>query len=361
MRGIWISCYDHVSACGKTAEEYKAETDVMFRTISENGFNTAFIHLRAFSDSFYKSDIYPYSKYIAGVQGGELAFDPFEIMLTSAKENGVAVHGWINPFRVSTNPDPSLLHESNPAKTILDSGNANGEIAVLENGIYYNPSCVANHRLVIDGVREILSKYNIDGIHIDDYFYPSTSEEVDGIQYGEYKESGGTLPLGEWRTANVNAFVSALYSAVRSHDGVMFSISPSADTEKNKNELYADCELWLSAQGYADVIIPQIYYGFDHDKFAFESMINQWGSYERNGGVTLACGIAAYKCSAEDEYAGGGKDEWLTSNDVLARQIKSVRSNPDFSGFVVFSYSDLIRDDASDEILNLKEIINTEK
>ena len=90
-------------------------------------------------------------------------------------------------------------------------------------------------------------------------------------------------------------------------------------------------------------------------------MINQWGSYERNDGVTLACGIAAYKCSAEDEYAGGGKDEWLTSNDVLARQIKSVRSNPDFSGFVVFSYSDLIRDDASDEILNLKEIINTEK
>ena len=362
MRGIWISCYDHISAANKTEEEYKAETDEMFRIISDNGFNTAFIHLRAFSDSFYKSGIYPYSSYIAGSQGADLTFDPFEIMLERAKENEVSVHGWINPFRVSTKSDPSLLHQSNPAKKIIDSRNENGEICILANGIYYNPSCTANHKLVIDGVREILSKYDIDGIHIDDYFYPSTSEEVDRIQYNEYTQSGGILPLDEWRTVNVNAFVSALYSAVKSYGSdKIFSISPSADTDKNKNELYADCGLWLSAEGYADLIIPQIYYGFEHNKFAFESMINKWSSFERNDSVALVCGIAAYKCSAEDEYAGSGKTEWLTNSNVLSRQVASIRSNPNFSGFVVFSYSDLIRDDASEEILNLKEIINTEK
>ena len=83
IRGIWSSCYDHISAANKTEEEYKAETDEMFRIISDNGFNTAFIHLRAFSDSFYKSEIYPYSSYIAGSQGADLTFDPFEIMLES--------------------------------------------------------------------------------------------------------------------------------------------------------------------------------------------------------------------------------------------------------------------------------------
>ena len=238
MRGIWISCYDHISAAGKTAEEYESETDGMFRTVSENGFNTAFVHLRAFSDSFYKSDIFPYSSYIAGVQGADLPFDPFEIILKSAEKYGVDIHGWINPFRVATNPNPALLDESNPAKKIIAEGNTNGEICILENGIYYNPSCTSNHKLVIDGVREILSKYDIGGIHIDDYFYPSTSETVDRIQYDTYRNSGGTLPLEEWRTVNVNAFVSALYSAVKSYGNeIIFSISPSADITKNRNEL----------------------------------------------------------------------------------------------------------------------------
>ncbi len=361
MHGIWISCYDHISAEGKTEEEYKSETDKMFRNIADFGLNTAFIHMRAFSDSFYKSDIFPYSSYIAGTQGNKLAFDPFEIMLKSAEENGISVHGWINPFRVSTNPDPALLHKDNPAKKILESGNPDREIVVLQNGIYYNPSCTSNHKLVIDGVREILENYNICGIHIDDYFYPSTDEAVDSIQYKQYIQSGGTLPLNEWRTANVNAFVSGLYNTVKSYgDEIIFSISPSADSEKNKNELYANCELWLKEKGYADLIIPQIYFGFEHTKFAFTDLMNKWSSFEKNPDVDLACGIAAYKCSLEDEYAGSGSNEWLNQNDILARQVSAIQNSSDYSGFVIFSYSDLERGTASEEFDNLRKILITE-
>ncbi len=361
MRGIWISCYDHISAEGKTESEYKSETDKMFRNIADCGLNTAFIHLRAFSDSFYKSDIFPYSSYIAGEQGNDLSFDPFEIMLQSAEENGISVHGWINPFRVSTNPDPALLNNNNPAKMILESGNSDGEIIIIENGIYYNPSCISNHKLVIDGVREILKKYDISGIHIDDYFYPSTDESVDGFQYEQYIKSGGTLPLDEWRTANVNAFVSGLYNAVKSYgEEITFSISPSADINKNRNELYADCELWLKEKGYADLIIPQVYFGFEHSKFAFNDLIDKWSSFERNSNVDLACGIAAYKCAFEDEYAGTGVNEWLNQNDILARQVSAIKSSSDYSGFVVFSYSDLERGTATEEIDNLRKILFTE-
>lgn len=360
IRAIWISCYDYTSAAGKTREQYKSITDTMFRNIRDMGLNTAFVHLRAFSDAFYKSDIYPYSSYIAGKEGASLAFDPFEVLLESAKTYGISVHGWINPFRVSTKKDTSLLSASNPAKKILDAGNADGQICILSNGIYYNPSHTANHKLIIDGVREIIGKYDIDGIHIDDYFYPSTSAEVDKIQYNQYKANGGKLSLSEWRISCVNAFVSALYSAVKTADPALtVSISPAGSFEKNYNEYYADFRLWLSAEGYADLIIPQIYFGFEHETLGFEKLLKQWGTQKRNSKVKLVCGIAAYKCALKDSYAGAGTAEWQKNSDILARQLKCIRSNGNYCGFAVFSYQDLTRNACKTEIQNLKNAVNT--
>ena len=360
LRGIWISCYDHINAKDKTRAQYKAETDKMFKNIKEHGLNTAFIHLRAFSDAFYESDIYPYSAYIAGKEGASLPFDPFEVMLESAQKYDVSVHGWINPFRVSTKSDISLLSSKNPAKKIIDSGNENGEICILSNGIYYNPSCPENHGRIIDGVREINSKYDIDGIHIDDYFYPSTDEKVDKIQYSQYKTDGGTLSLPEWRKANVNAFVSALYSAVKAHDSsLIVSISPSAKLEENESKIYADVGLWLSRKGYADLIIPQIYFGFEHETLGFEKLLKQWGTLPRSSSVKLACGIAAYKCGVADNYAGTGKKEWQQNSDILARQVKSIQNNSNYSGFVIFSYQDLIRSECRTEMDNFKDTVKT--
>ncbi len=358
LRGIWISCFDHISAAGKTRAEYKAATDKMFSNIRDCGLNTAFVHLRAFSDAFYQSDIYPYSVYIAGKEGATLPFDPFAVMLESASQYGISVHGWINPFRVSTKKDPSLLSGKNPAKAILDSGNAEGEICILSNGIYYNPSCPSNHERIIDGVREIISKYDIDGIHIDDYFYPSTAAEVDKKQYAQYKAAGGTLSLSDWRRNCVNAFVSSLYSAIKSFDSsLVFSISPAAQLDKNLNELYADCELWLSKAGYADLIIPQIYFGFEHETQDFRFLLEKWSSISRASGVRLACGIAAYKCATNDKYAGSGASEWQNNTDILARQLKAIRNNKNYCGFVVFSYQDLTRNACKTEIRNLKKAV----
>lgn len=358
LRGIWISCYDHVPAAGKTREQYKASTDTMFKNIKDMGLDTAFVHLRAFSDAFYKSDIYPYSSYIAGKEGADLPFDPFEVMLESAAKYGISVHGWINPFRVSTKKDASLLSAKNPAKKIIDSGNAEGEICILSNGIYYNPSCPSNHKRIIDGVREIINKYDIDGIHIDDYFYPSTDESVDKKQYSQYKSDGGTLSLADWRRNCVNAFVSALYSAVKAADSSLtVSISPAGQLDKSYNEYYADCELWLSRTGYADLIIPQIYFGFEHETLAFTSLLNKWGNLSRASGVKLACGIGAYKCATTDKYAGTGSSEWKNNTDILSRQLTAIRKNSNYGGFVVFSYQDLNRSACKTEINNLKNTI----
>lgn len=357
MRAVWISCYDYTCAAGKDENSYKKITDEIFRNIKNCGFNTAFVHLRAFGDAFYDSEIFPYSSYIAGSEGAELPFDPFEILLASAEECGISVHGWINPFRISTKNDPELLCPENPAKKILDSGNADGDVCILENGIYLNPASTAAQKLVLDGVREILTKYDVDGIHIDDYFYPSTDTSIDKKQYSEYLNAGGALSLTEWRTECVNAFVSGLYSTVKAVDSqLVVSISPSAKIESNKATLYADCEFWLSQKGYADIIIPQIYFGFEHESNAFADLLRQWASLPRHSEVKLMCGIAAYKCAQADEYAGTGTNEWLDSSDILARQLEAVRADGNFIGIAVFSYSDLIRESCSREIENLTNL-----
>ncbi|MBO5411068.1 MAG: family 10 glycosylhydrolase [Clostridia bacterium] len=344
MKAVWISCYDYTSADGKTEEEYKAVTDSMFRTISEKGLNTAFVHLRAFGDAFYESDIYPYSAYIAGTEGADLPFDPFAVLLESAENNGISVHGWINPFRISYRNDVSRLSEKNPAKKLVESGNGNAQICILENGIYLNPASPEAQKTVFDCIREILGKYKISGIHIDDYFYPSTDESIDKMQYTEYTASGGALNLTEWRRENVNAFVSAMYSLVKSYgDELTVSISPCAEIDKNKDKLFADVELWLSSEGYADVIIPQIYYGFEHEDRPFGSVLEEWGQLKRNKNVALVCGLAAYKTGTADEYAGKGKNEWVDNNNVIARQINKVENKLDYNGYVIFSYSDLVR------------------
>ena len=357
IRGVWISCYDHISAKGKTEDEYRTEIKEMFRNISDYGLNMAFVHLRAFSDAFYESEIFPYSSYIAGSQGASLPFDPFEIMLECADEYEISVHGWINPFRVSTKTDISAISDKNPAKEIIES--ENGEICILDNGIYYNPACESNHRLILDGIREIIGKYDIDGIHIDDYFYPSDNEVIDKIQYDEYLLQGGRLSLSEWRKTKVNAFVSALYSTVKSEDeNLIVSISPAAEIDKNENELYADCRLWLSAEGYADMIIPQIYFGFNHDKLPFEDTLAKWGNLERNPSVALLCGIAAYKCDENYKYSDENeKNDWQSKKNNLAMQTNQIRENKNYGGFVMFSYGNLTDENCREEISNLKKLI----
>lgn len=363
IRGVWISCYDHISAYGKTESEYLAETDRMFETIKNCGLNTAFVHLRAFSDAFYESDIFPYSEYIAGSQGNNLPFDPFEIMLESAEKHGVSVHGWINPFRISSKTDIWALCETNPARKFFESGNKDGEICILDNGIYYNPTNVSNQKLILDGVREIITKYDIDGIHIDDYFYPSTDESIDKIQFERYKSDGGKLSLAEWRKATVNVFVTALYSAVKSaNKDLIVSISPAANVKTNENELYADCRLWLSSEGYADLIIPQIYFGFNHETLPFTETLSEWSSFERNASIRLACGIAAYKCNENCSYYNENeKNDWQSRKNNLELQVRMIKENKNYCGFAVFSYGDLINDSCKEEISNLKHLLTENK
>ncbi len=340
LRAAWLSFYEFPGIEGKTADGYFSEAEKLFSELEKCGINTVFLHLRAFCDSFYPSAIFPASRYAVG-RGGKFTFDPLKLLLSAAGNYGIAVHAWINPFRVSLKNDVDSLPEGSPAKKLLQNKSTASAVSVLESGIYLNPASDEARCLILDGVREILDNYEVAGVHIDDYFYPETGKEIDRAEYESYVSLGGESPLDEWRRDNVSAFVASMYSLVHGR-GKVFSVSPAANLQRNYEELYADVERWLAEPGYADWIIPQIYYGFENGTIPFADCAEKWAGLERCGPVKLICGLGFYKCGNEDTGTKAGREEWLKNDDIISRQIEFIRQTGEYGGFSLFSCGGLI-------------------
>ena len=175
-------------------------------------------------------------------------------------------------------------------------------------------------RLIVDGIREILSRYDVDGIHFDDYFYPPSCGDFDKGEYEEYRRNGGKLSLDFFRRENVSNLLSLSYSAVKSFgEEKIFSVSPSGDMVRNYNEIYADVSLWCKG-GYCDMIIPQLYYGFLNESKPFSDVLSQWLTLTDKSKVKLVIGLALYKVGEKDEFAGKGENEWKENGDIIKGQ-----------------------------------------
>jgi uncharacterized lipoprotein YddW (UPF0748 family) len=352
---VWLT-YSEIGSFvkNKTESEYRKSLEALFENLKENKINTVFYQCRAFCDSFYNSDIFPVSKYITA-NSNIPAFDPFEIFLEKAEKYNISVHCWINPYRISYDADFKNLPKNSPARKLYKADE--NTLIVCKEGIFLNPATDEARALVLSGIREILKKYRVDGIHFDDYFYPETKEINDDELYKEYKKQGGKLSLAEWRRENVNVLVSSVYSFVKSHnENMIFSISPSADIEKCKNVFFCDVEKWCREEGFVDLIIPQIYYGFENEEMAFEKVFKEWDDLCKNQNVKLLCGLAAYKCGREDKFAGKGKNEWTENVNILSTQYEQALVSPVWQGFSLFSYSYCFGDNVTE--ISKKEIKN---
>lgn len=340
IRALWISIYDLSEFKGISEGGFRAKAENMFADIAGRGFNHIFLQVRPFSDAFYKSEIFPWSKYISGEEGKSPGYDPLAVFIKVAHSHNLKLHAWINPYRISaTSSEMKHLADSNPAKSMYEKNTS--DIYVSQQGIYYNPASLTVQKLILDGVRELVNNYDIDGIHIDDFFYPTTSEDIDKTEYEKYKQNSGNLTLDQFRLEQVNAFVSGMYSVAKAKDeSIIVSISPGADIDKNMNELYADVRSWSQKEGFCDWLIPQIYYGFKNESKPFRETVKEWETLADERCVKLIIGLASYKCGEIDSYAGKGQNEWRENNDILSRQLKFLRAEK-LSGYAIFSYGSL--------------------
>lgn len=339
IRAVWLF-YREISMAvenGGTAESYTRKINEIFDKCVSLGINTVFFHVRPFADSFYPSELFPMSEYVTGKQGGAIDYDPLKIAVSLAHQKNISIHAWINPFRISFSDDEKLLCESNPAKELIKKGS--DRVCKVGGGLYFNPADEENHRLIINGVREIVNNYDVDGVHIDDYFYPSTDECTDKNLYDAYIKGGGALPLSDWRIQKINSFVSSLYSAVKAQNkNLIVSISPAGNIDNNYKSLYGDVKRWGSTKGYCDWLIPQIYFGFENSVLPYEKAVLKWRKITSEKSVRLIAGLAAYKAAQKD-------GEWA-SDDIISHQWSFAAENG-YDGFAMFSYSSLVSDDFS--------------
>jgi len=347
VRGVWISYIELQSSfSGRTAESFRAAFAEKMENCKSLGINTVYVHLRAFGDAYYESEIFPWAKPITGNIGQAPGFDPLKIMLEEAHARGISFHGWLNPMRLPGDSDMSKISTDLPLGKWYNGGaeNKKGTFIVKSGDNWFlNPAYPEVRKLITDGAAEILRNYNIDGLHIDDYFYPpNTAESFDRAAFSasDVGLSGGHANLSDFRLENCTKMVKSLYEVTKAaNPALLFGISPQGNIE-NCYALYADVRKWASQVGYCDYIAPQLYYGFNNATQPFDKCLEQWENLVKNSGVKLIPGLAIYKIGLEDAWAGdSGRTEWLNYDDILKRQMDLAVQAQNYGGVIFFSYN----------------------
>ena len=339
FRGVWVSYI--TTDMGKdrgNEEKFRSKTETIMKDIRDIGADTVIYQVRPFCDSYYPSKLFPFSHLISGEQGKDPGFDPLEIALETAKKYGLKFHAWVNPMRVSLEKTPGTLSQNNPCVKWLNDSDKSNDKYILKYGgtVYLDPAYPEVRRLIIDGVREIVRNYDVDGIQIDDYFYP---ENIDIKN----------------KTINIDMLVAGIFSAVHSQrSDCVFGISPQCDPD-NDLRMGADVRRWCRIGGYADYICPQLYVSEEHPALPFEKAAGIWKEMMKDSDVTFYAGLAFYKAGTDADNG-----TWKLHSDNIARQEK-LSLKYGFSGTMLFSYEDLKDPAKQEEKRRLTEEMKNEK
>ncbi|WP_346236481.1 glycoside hydrolase family 10 protein [Niabella insulamsoli] len=269
--------------------------------------NAVFVQIKGMGDAFYNSPYEPWSANISGTRGQNPGYDVLKFMIDEAHARNIEFHAWINPFRIATrasnaSPYPPL-HSSIPANWVVSH----------EKWQTYNPAVPEARQRLADIVKDIITKYNVDGIHMDDYFYPDPSAAGQMVSdAGDYATYGaGIATIEDFRRSNVDKAIKGVHDIiVATKPEVVFSISPTSDFAYNRNTLYADIKKWAT-EGWMDVVIPQIYHNS-----SFASRLNEWDIF--NNKPHLMIGHGYYLMTSTSE---------LTNQFTLTKNKKAVVGN----------------------------------
>ena len=343
MEGIWVSTtlnLDYPSKGTTDSSILKSEADTIINNCADIGITDIFFQVRPEADAFYKSDIYPWSQRLTGSQGTapDNNFDPLEYWINQSHNKGIKLHAWINPYRVTNTAAVTVdsLSYGSPARQHPEW------VKECEGKLYFDPAIPEVQELVVKGVEEIVSNYDIDGIHMDDYFYPGSNFDDDE----SYTKYGNDMNKEDWRRENVNTLVNTLHNKIKKLDkGVEFGISPVGVWANKKNnplgsntygsesyyKNYADTRKW-ALEGWVDYIAPQIYWEIGNKTIDYKEAVTWWADTLKDCDTKLYVGLADYKCdgvSASSPWHNG---------KAIEEQIALNKSIDKVSGEIHFRY-----------------------
>lgn len=346
FRSSWIASVDNIdwpSEQGLSADEQKDELKNALDADKEAGMNATIVQIKPAADAFFPSDYAPWSKYLTGEQGKDPGYDPVSFAVEEAHARNMEFHAWMNPYRVANDTtDTGDLVEGHPAREHPEW--------VIEYGgqLYYDPGNPDAREYIIDSFLEVVENYDVDAIHMDDYFYPYPVEGETFDDEETYQEYGADQfdDKEDWRRHNVDVFVEELSEGIKDIDShVKLGISPfgiwrnaSTDPEgsdtnglESYDDLYADTKKWVEHE-WIDYINPQIYWYFENPPAAYEKLADWWSDLVADKDVHLYTGHAAY------QIGSGG--EWDDPEEVPDQLAYNTSLNID--GSVFFSHQDLV-------------------
>lgn len=353
MLAVWVPYMSiDMSGTDRSENSYRKKIENIMKNIHDIGANTVIFQVRPFCDALYNSEIFPTSHIISEKQGETIGYDPLKTAIEIAHKYDLSFHAWINPLRIKSKEIPEPLADNNPYMIWKNDDIKENDNYTFTSGgsLYLNPAYPEVRKLIIDGAREITENYDIDGIQIDDYFYPENGGDFDKNEYNLYtKESGKIhLSLEEWRQENINMLVSGLYSATHEKNGCVFGISPQCNTD-NDIKMGADVFKWCSYFGYADYICPQLYISENHPTLPYKTAAEKWRKMTTQKNIKLYFGLALYKIGTDADNG-----TWLLKDNNIISQMEIGRK-AGADGFMLYSYDSLLNESVAKEVAAIAE------
>jgi uncharacterized lipoprotein YddW (UPF0748 family) len=340
FRAVWIATVDNIDWPLKGMSDPESQKKEFIRQLDmhkKNGMNAVIVQVRPAADAFYPSQYEPWSQWLTGVQGKPPSpyYDPLKFMIEEAHKRGMEFHAWCNPYRAdfkigSSSIAPSHITRIHPEWFLTYGDNK-----------YFDPANKEAQRFVVKVINDIVSRYDIDAIHMDDYFYPYKIPGKEFPDESSYRRSGTPLTKDDWRRSNVDSIIKMLSISIKkTKPYCKFGISPfsvwrnkdkdpmgsdSQAGQTNYDDLYADILLWMK-KGWIDYVAPQLYFEIGHDKVAFEKLLDWWSQHSYDKHVYIGLGI----------YKAGSNASWRKA-DELPNQIKLIRQYSNVQGGIYFS------------------------
>lgn len=382
VRGIWVSNVANIDTPkGLPVEEYQAYLKQMIKNIADFKLNTIIFQVRPNSDAYYESKLNPWSRYITGTEGQNPGFDVLAFVIAEAKKYGIKVHAWMNPYRVSSTPLEQLNMTKEEYLNTLDELNfarRHPEHTILDgtNKIILSPSHPEVIDFVAETIMEVVNNYDVEGVHIDDYFYPYAKipEELEYVDYLKYRETPSQT-FADFRRMNVNKMIQKIHDELKKSFNktgkkVLFGISPFAIYRTHSSiveggwdkgsynapgalqcysELYSDVYKWMK-ENWIDYVVPQVYFPFERKDVTYHDLTKWWSERAKETGTTLYIGMGLYQM--------GSNEVWQNPKEIVY-ELMFNRNFDNIKGTIFFTYRDIvkgqndIKDQALEEIKKL--------
>jgi uncharacterized lipoprotein YddW (UPF0748 family) len=350
FRAAWVATVANInwpSKPGLSTEQQQQEAIALLDFLKEHHFNAVIFQVRPQADALYQSSLEPWSYYLSGVQGKapDPYYDPLAFWVEAAHERGLELHVWLNPYRAH-HVAGGEVSDSSVVKRMPD------HVVKLKEGYWwFDPSKKGTQDHGVAVVMDIVKRYDIDGVHFDDYFYPYPSyngneDFPDSASYAQYQASGGTLARADWRRESVNSFIHRLYKNIKAEKKhVKFGLSPFGTWRPGHPEsvvgfdqydqLYADAKLWLN-KGWIDYFSPQLYWPINRIPLSFPVLLGWWSNENKKNrhlwpGINVGRDTSAKTITETLSQIMISRGMLPKSSGVVHWSISSVTKNPNIA------------------------------